>query len=1762
MGKFIVYGKVIEGYNQAAVSGLEDFEVVKKITMETTRAHTQREEIVYDENDIVQLDFTDGTQWLGNATDIPEIYRKREAASRGGDVFVLDAQLNPEGGSRGLGTVIAKAMQLIKPKVVVDAAEKSAHLLAVHYDNKVMPAPGLFKLGKNMQYEAIKEVSGMEAPQLLMIHGTLSNTFAAFGDLVEGENSVWQQLEDFYNSPILALEHKTLSVSPLQNALDFISYCKRGVKLDILTHSRGGLIADILAKCDHRNKTIGFSEDELQLVEKTDEFSHKLMKAINETAVPLKLQVNKVIRVAAPASGTTLLSERLDHFLNVVLNALGLAFGSKANVLYGLAKSFLLEVLKQKASPEQMAGLNSMMPESAFQQMLNYSQNAVVNELYVISGDAEVGGVNLASLKVILANLFYWKSNDLVVDTHRMEHGVLRSAGIFKYLSRSKDANHFSYFKNADSCDALLQAVTTKASEVPAHFTYLPKMDSQRGIVLDLFSMKGVFYDEVSGNRPIAVVIPGIMGSSLDSHGEPQWIDLKEMHRGCIAENLGIDAPNVTASGVIRKYYDDFIQHLMKTHDVVTFPFDWRKSVSGTVENLSEKISGFLELGQPVHIVAHSMGGLVARQVMIDKPDVWQEFSAKKENKFVMLGTPWLGSYLIMEVLTGHSARVKQLAMIDFKNNLKKLLNVFHKYPGVYELLPVEQNGDRKFWTKKFWDTIEKELNDELLIPPKEERDHFGQFQKKVSDFVTALNSEDFENIYYIAGKAKETVFDYEFKSRFLSKKKKLVYLATPEGDGSVTWKTGIPEKLPKDHLYYTEISHGALANAPEIFDGITDILQNGKTLKLSQNPPTTREVAKITEIHSAPEPVYDVDRVGELLFGIEPKLGDEAISTPPINVSVVNADLRVGSYPVMVGHFYNDSVYSAEKALDGYLDGRLTQRYEMGYYPGKVGESEVFFNLKTNPRGAIVCGLGESQGLTSYLLAKSVEMAVLKYAMFMRDNYTLPKAKKYAEGVSCILIGTGYGNLQIEDSVKGILLGVSQANRYIQEQGNGLQLIINLEFVNYYQSLASQAYWALTELKGADNRVNFNLIKGLKKKEGAKKRRSFVDDNEDWWHVLEVERIPDADDADATVGFRYNSSGGLARIEEEKVYNGLGQLAILLERLAGDTVWDKKLSKTLFELLIPNQFKDIIRNQNNIALKLDEAAAQFPWELFHDYETDVTPASVNSGLLRQLNTSDYIPLGLRSPSKEVLVIGDPLYDREGLPPLPAAKKEAEMVGSKLDTSKYKVTQLIRSKSTEIMMALYTANFKILHFSGHGLYDPEHNAVGIAIGDRICITPAMFKQLSYVPEFVFINCCYSGVVDVADQKFSQYRYKLAANIGTQLINMGVRAIIITGWAVNDAAAKVFSEVFYSKMLAGYEFGTAVQEARKQCYQKYRDTNTWGAYQCYGNQYYRFQDQVRAKKERYDYVLVDQVYVDMDNLYSSIRHRDTTEEDILQQLANILKKAKENGLIDGAVREKEALIYDELGKFTEALQTFEDVLSLENANFSMQVLERFCLLRSLHLPQEKEKREADFHQITKLDLIGKTTTRLGIVGNAYKFNSLFGDTDKWDNLQKAFQKYKEAHNLSLDRYDGPSLDAFSNMVILALILEPKGLFDVAELLTEKKAEENDNRAELLADYVASFRKLVEQVDKDEKDISVLIGMAEIGICQILLADSAKKEQQALEEINSYFEKAYKLLNSKRHILMEEKQMDFLIAQDFSVEKKKLLEAVKTGLRRYL
>jgi hypothetical protein len=187
------------------------------------------------------------------------------------------------------------------------------------------------------------------------------------------------------------------------------------------------------------------------------------------------------------------------------------------------------------------------------------------------------------------------------------------------------------------------------------------------------------------------------------------------------------------------------------------------------------------------------------------------------------------------------------------------------------------------------------------------------------------------------------------------------------------------------------------------------------------------------------------------------------------------------------------------------------------------------------------------------------------------------------------------------------------------------------------------------------------------------------------------------------------------------------------------------------------------------------------------------------------------------------------------LPDLPGAAAEARTVADALSAAGYQVTESPPgSEGIDVINRLYDKSYKILHVSAHGVYQAgqgKNRRTGVVLSNGLLLTAAEIAALEVVPDLVFLNCCFTGRTDVTPE--TAYN-RLAYSVARELIESGVRAVIAAGWAVDDVAARHFAERFYQSFLRDRRpFGIAVHEARLATYEQFPHSNTWGAFQAYG-----------------------------------------------------------------------------------------------------------------------------------------------------------------------------------------------------------------------------------------------------------------------------------------------------------------------------------------
>jgi tetratricopeptide (TPR) repeat protein len=361
-------------------------------------------------------------------------------------------------------------------------------------------------------------------------------------------------------------------------------------------------------------------------------------------------------------------------------------------------------------------------------------------------------------------------------------------------------------------------------------------------------------------------------------------------------------------------------------------------------------------------------------------------------------------------------------------------------------------------------------------------------------------------------------------------------------------------------------------------------------------------------------------------------------------------------------------------------------------------------------------------------------------------------------------------------------------------------------------------------------------------------------------------------------------------------------------------------------------------------------------------------PRSVEFGLLRQLKIANPRAKPVMSFERKALVVGDPVSD---FVPLPGARDEAKRVVDQLTQSGHRVKDLIQPKADQVMLALHADAYQILHLAGHGVHrhplegaakrpcdlcgqplpQKEQDLVsGMIIGEGMVLTPGDVEQMRRVPDLVFLNCCHLGRVDDKGKDSDRDRmHRLAANLAAQFIQMGVRAVVAAGWAVNDRAALTFAETFYRHMVDGRRFGEAVRLAREQTWQDHPTYNTWGAYQCYGDPDFVLAGGGEREPGPADsgYVCPSEAVADLDNLRAEAQtappERVPKLRDSLQGIEKALNDITEKGGPDwqqcGEVAEALGLAQGELGRFEDAIASLDRAIRADDARVSWNAIEQ-------------------------------------------------------------------------------------------------------------------------------------------------------------------------------------------------------------------------------
>ena len=343
---------------------------------------------------------------------------------------------------------------------------------------------------------------------------------------------------------------------------------------------------------------------------------------------------------------------------------------------YDLVTAFLLAVIKERADASTIPGLEAMIPGAPLIKLLNRPGVVAKTDLAVLEGDIEGAGI-LGRLKLLATDLFFREDHDLVVNTSAMTGGMARTPAERAFFTQGPEVSHFNYFANPKTAALVVEGLL-RAEDADGGFKPVPA--PELGVVPTAARRGGA-------NRPVVFVLPGITGTVLAAKDRRVWIDLPQLAFGGL-RRLAIDAPDVTAKEPLSRYYGALCTFLGSTHDVRPWGYDWRRSVLDNARDFGTVLGNALAAtDQPVRIVAHSMGGLVARSAFLDGK-LWKRFQDRPGSRLIQLGTPNGGSWSIPYMLMGRDTMMGYLAVLDFTMSRREQQAVIARFPGALQMLP------------------------------------------------------------------------------------------------------------------------------------------------------------------------------------------------------------------------------------------------------------------------------------------------------------------------------------------------------------------------------------------------------------------------------------------------------------------------------------------------------------------------------------------------------------------------------------------------------------------------------------------------------------------------------------------------------------------------------------------------------------------------------------------------------------------------------------------------------------------------------------------------------------------------------------------------------------------------------------------------------------------------------------------------------------------------------------------------------------------
>lgn len=993
---------------------------------------------------------------------------------------------------------------------------------------------------------------------------------------------------------------------------------------------------------------------------------------------------------------------------------------------------------------------------------------------------------------------------------------------------------------------------------------------------------------------PVVLILPGIMGSKIGTRrvlppfDDVYWFDPVDVAMGRLSQLALPSTKKLEAVGVILLAYLKLkLQLQIAGYEAKFHPFDWRLSLPDLGKELAARMQ---KEGSEVSLVAHSMGGLVARAAIA---------KGAKCRRLVMLGTPNYGSFAPFMAFRGTYPVVLKIAELDRDHDAKQLAgDIFTTFPGLTQMLP----SPERFSKVDLYDLAMWPPGADKLRPRKE-------ILAKVKEVQKGLAAAD-DRFFLIAGINQDTVvglqrkddgqFDYEFSKA---------------GDGTVPLEFA---RISGAKTYYIEESHGSLPNNKRVAKAVIDILGRGATTSLPDTAPapvrstrlvpedalrvlpygtrrdgtlSQRELRHVLDEVASPsarEDLLPATATGRPIVAVPGNLSVEAGYQHRFERVVVGRrrqhriDLRfaLGSITeadtraIVLGIFRDVKPSGAAAAIDERLAGAITEMSHRRMFSGEVGE---IFILPTG-RYALTADLITFVGLGPF---DRFNDEVLQTAA---ENVIRTFVRTRVEEFSTVLFGGSSGESPasaLRNLLIGFFRGLCDADRDHQFR----RIVVCENNPERYVALKEELYRLSSTSLCQDVEITFDE-EVLRQPPVVEPTRggSLVQRRDPTYLIVRAEQQGETgDEGGAQKPFDVRSAvltaGGKATVVTGLVQEvTLQRIDAGIDELAG--LSDMNLSDVgvkFAELLAP-EVRTVLSRQRDRHLVVvhDGLLSRVPWEtiaLREDGQGALPPAgktitfpaapevwfpAAEKGLSRRyaadnLSVAKWLQERLQDEVLRILLVVDPTND------LPGADKEGKLLKALLSQlSGVRLEELRKEQATRpaLLSAFSSGRYDVIHYAGHAFFDainPERS--GLLCHGKTRLTGADLAGLANLPTLVFFNACESArvrgeaVVDGNPAPAKEQRQTLRDTTGfaEAFLRGGIANFLGTYWPVRDDAAETFAGRFYQEILQGQTLGDALQTGREEV-RKVTSSKDWADYIFYGNPDFILKEALAAERQ--------------------------------------------------------------------------------------------------------------------------------------------------------------------------------------------------------------------------------------------------------------------------------------------------------------------------